>query len=228
MSASSPPPKVVTFDCYGTLVQWRERFRESIGSVLDEHGRSDVEPFQVLTTFSKHSSRLAKLKPHRNYKTILREGFTAAFEEFGLALSELELQSVTDTPKRTAPHPETMRVLSELRRQFKLGIFTNSDEDLIVYAVRSLGVPIDYVITAESAGAYKPSLQIFRHGYEVMGVQPSEVVHVAQSLELDIQACHQLGVRAIWINRLGLEPNQAWKPYDELPNLEGVPRLLGI
>ena len=224
----TPTPKIITFDCYGTLVQWRERFHESIGAVLRAHGAEAVDPFSVLATFSKHSSRMGKEKPHRIYKQVLREGFTAAYAEFGITLTEAEIQSMPDTLKRMGPHPETSAVLAQLRTKYRLGIFTNSDDDLIVHAVAALGVPIDFVITAEQAGAYKPSRQIFEYGYAKMGVTPSEVVHVAQSLELDMQACKELGVRGVWINRLGLQPNLAWKPYEELPDLRQLPALLGI
>lgn len=223
-----PPPQIITFDCYGTLVQWRERFHESIGAVLHAHGAKDIDPFTVLATFSKHSSRMGKEKPHRIYKQILRDAFTAAYAEFGIAPSEPEIESMVDTLKKMGPHPETTEVLKKLRTRYKLGIFTNSDDDLIVYAVRSLGVPIDFVITAEQAGAYKPARRIFEYGHAQMGVTTSDVVHVAQSLDLDMQACHELGVRAIWINRLGLKPNLDWKPYEELSDLRGVPAMLGI
>ena len=93
----SPVPQVITFDCYGTLVQWRERFRESIGALLFEHGLVEVDPFAVLATFSKHSSRMGKEKPHRGYKQILAEGFAAAFSEFGVEATADELQRIADT-----------------------------------------------------------------------------------------------------------------------------------
>jgi len=81
-------------------------------------------------------------------------------------------------------------------------------------------------ITAERAQAYKPSRQIFEHGYRTMGVTKDETVHVAMGMFLDIKACHDFGIRGIWINRRGEAGNPDWLPYTELPDLTGVPGLL--
>jgi 2-haloacid dehalogenase len=137
-------------------------------------------------------------------------------------------REVAESTKRMGPHPETKAVLEELRQRVRLAIVTNSDDDLIRHNLRLIEVPIDYVITAEQAQAYKPSRKIFEYGLSRMGATKDEVVHVAMSMVLDIQACHQLGMRAVWINRLGETGNADWLPYEELPDLRGLPALLGL
>lgn len=223
-----PVPKIITFDCYGTLVQWREVLLAELARIFAAHGRSDAaaDAVRALDTFSRLSSALCAAKPHRLYKTVLRDGFRAALGEHGVDASAAEIEALAEAPKRMDPHPEVPGVLRRLKERYKLAIFTNSDEDLIPHAVRRLGVPIDYVITAERARAYKPSRRIFEYAHRTMGVSRDETVHVAVSMVLDMQACHELGIRGIWINRRGEKGNPAWLPYEELPDLTRVPAYL--
>lgn len=222
----TPVPKVITFDCYGTLVQWREVLLRELGDVLTAEGRDPGEAVAVLDTFAGISSVLTKEKPHRLYKEILRTGFHGALERHGLQASNDRVEKIARSVPTMGPHAEVPEVLRRLRTRYKLAIFTNSDDDLIVHNVEKIGVPIDYVITAEQARAYKPSRAIFEHAHRAMGVKKEETIHVAMSMILDMQACHELGIRGIWINRRGERGNPDWLPYVELPDLTGVPGLL--
>ncbi len=227
MFSLDPTPKIITFDCYGTLVQWREVLLREIGRILSSNGRSDSkEASAILDTFSRFSLGLTKEKPHRLYKSILRIGFRSALMEHRLAPSEEDVERLATSIVSMGPHPEIPGVLRRLRERYKLAIITNSDDDLIVHNVKKIGVPIDYVITAEQAQAYKPARQLFEHAYRTMGVSKDETVHVAMSMVLDMQACHELGIRAIWINRRREKGNPDWLPYEELPDLKRVPDLL--
>lgn len=226
-SFSSVPPKIVSFDCYGTLVRWREVLGARIAAVLERRGASHLDPFVVLTTFSKHSRRLETQGEHLLYKSILRQGFAAAFQDHGVAASADDIEQVAECIKEMGPHPDTVEALTRLKARYRLAIFTNSDDDLIVHNVRLLGVAFDHVITAEQARAYKPNRRIFEHAWRTMGVDRSETVHVAMGMDLDMQPCHALGVRGVWINRLGMTGVEKWKPYEELPDLRALPELLG-
>jgi 2-haloacid dehalogenase len=226
MFSLDPAPKVITFDCYGTLVQWYEVLQREIGAVLVAHGREERESAAVLDTFSAHGRRLTAEKPHRSYEDILRSGFWAAFKEHDLDPSRDEVERVATSPRTMGPHPEVPEVLRRLRDRYKIAIFTNSDDALIAPTVARIGVPFDHVITAEQAQAYKPSRQLFDHGYRTMGVTPGETVHVAMGMYWDMKACHELGLRGIWVNRRGETGNPDWLPYAEVPDLTGAMRLL--
>ena len=221
-----PAPKVITFDCYGTLVQWYEVLLREIGAVLVAQGRDAADASAVLDTFSKHSRRLEAERPHRLYKDVLRTAFRAALTEHGLSPDDEAVERLATAIPTMGPHPEVPDALRRLRERYKLAIFTNSDEDLIVHNLARLGVPIDFVITAERAQAYKPSRQIFEHAYRTMGVTKDETVHVAMGMFLDMKACHDLGVRGIWVNRLGQRGNPDWLPYAEVADLDGAATLL--
>lgn len=219
-------PKVITFDCYGTLVQWYEVFLREISATPSTNQLDDKLATMILNEFSAQSRRLMLERPHRLYKHILRVGFTAAFSEYGVRASTDDIERIARSPMTMPPHPEVPAALRGLREQYKLAIFTNSDDDLIAPTVSGIGVPFDYVITAEQAGAYKPSRQLFEYGYRTMGVSPDETVHVAMGVYWDMQARHELGLRGIWVNRRREIGNPDWMPYTEVPDLAGAAALL--
>src|SRR6478736_956172 len=187
-----PIPKVITFDCYGTLVQWYEVLLREIGATLAKHG-SRASASAILDSFSAQGRRLTAERPHRLYKDILRTGFVAAFAEHGLTPSADEIERIAASPTTMGPHPEVPAALRRLRERYRLAIFTNSDDDLIAPTLARIGVPFDYVITAEQARAYKPSRQLFEYAYRRMGVTPDETVHVAMRMYWDMKARHELG-----------------------------------
>jgi 2-haloalkanoic acid dehalogenase type II len=221
-----PVPKIITFDCYGTLVQWYEVLLREIDHTLSAHGAEGRSPSVILDSFSAQGRRLTAEKPHRLYKTILHTGFAAAFAEHGLTPTADEIERIASSPMTMGPHPEVPDVLRRLRERYKLAIFTNSDDDLIAPTVERIGVPFDYVITAEQAQAYKPSRQLFEYAYRKMGVTPDETVHVAMGMYWDMKARHELGLRGIWVNRRGERGNPDWLPYAEVSDLQGAAALL--
>ena len=226
MFTLDPAPKVITFDCYGTLVQWYEVLLREIGATLENHDASGISASAILDGFSAQARRLTAERPHRLYKDILRIGFAAAFADHGLTPSADEIENIASSPMTMGPHPEVPDALRRLRERYKLAIFTNSDDDLIAPTVARIGVPFDHVVTAEQAQAYKPSRQLFEYAYRKMGVTPDETVHVAMGMYWDMKARHELGLRGIWVNRRGETGNPDWLPYAEVPDLNGAAALL--
>lgn len=221
-----PVPKVITFDCYGTLVQWYEVLLRDIAATLAAHGRDEAMAPAILDAFSAQGRRLTAEKPHRLYKDVLRTGFAAAFRQHGVTPRVDEIERIALSPATMGPHPEVPDVLRRLRERYRLAIFTNSDDDLIAPTVARIGVAFDHVITAEQAGAYKPSRQLFDYAYRTMGVTKDETVHVAMGMYWDMKARHDLGLRGIWVNRRGETGNPDWLPYAEVRDLDGAAALL--
>lgn len=221
-----PAPKVITFDCYGTLVQWYEVLLPEIEKTLAAQNGNGASASAILDSFSLQGRHLMAQRPHRLYKDILRIGFASAFREHGVTPSADEIERLASSPMKMGPHPEVPGVLRRLRERYKVAIFTNSDDDLIAPTVAAIGVPFDYVITAEQAQAYKPSRQLFDYAYSTMGVSPNETMHVAMGMYWDMKACHELGVRGIWVNRRDETGNPDWLPYTQTNDLENVAALL--
>lgn len=221
-----PPPKIITFDCYGTLVQWYEVLSREIDAILLRHGGGAVGASEILDSYSAQSRRMTAEKPHRLYKDILRTGFGAAFAEHGLKPSPDEIEHLATAPTTMDPHPDVADALRRLRERYELAIFTNSDNDLIAPTVKRIGIPFDYVITAEQAQAYKPSREFFEQAYRTMGVTSGETVHVAMGMYWDMKASHELGLRSVWVNRRSEAGNPDWLPYLEVSDLTKAADLL--
>ncbi|EJB06773.1 2-haloalkanoic acid dehalogenase, type II [Rhizobium leguminosarum bv. trifolii WSM597] len=221
-----PVPKVITFDCYGTLVQWYEVLLHEIESTLSAHHRTDANAGQILESFSSEAKRMTAEKPHRLYKDILRSGFDTAFRQQGIEPAADEVERIANSPMTMGPHPDVPDALRRLRERYELAIFTNSDDDLISPTVKRIGVPLDYVITAEQARAYKPSRDLFEHAYRAMGVTADETIHVAMGMYWDMKARHELGFRGIWVNRRGENGNPEWLPYAEVEDVGQAANLL--
>ncbi len=217
--------KIITFDCYGTLVQWHEVLLREIQATLTAHGAC-ADASSILDSFSRQSRRLTAEKPHRLFKDILRIGFTAAFGEHGVLPGTGEIERIASSPRTMGPHPDVPNALRKLRERYKLAILTNSDDDLIAPTLEGIGVPFDYIITAQQAQAYKPSPQIFEHAYDKMGVRPQETVHVAMGMYTDMKACHELRLRCIWVNRRNETGNPDWLPYTEVLDLSKAAEFL--
>ncbi|MFJ2968641.1 aldo/keto reductase [Streptomyces collinus] len=118
--------------------------------------------------------------------------------------------------------------LRQLKTKYEIAIISNTDDNLSARSVENIGVEFDHVITAQQAGAYKPDRQIFEHAFRAIGVEPSQVIHTAQGWEHDLIPTRDLGLgRRVWINRHGGPGSADYQPYDELPDLTGLPKLLG-
>jgi 2-haloacid dehalogenase len=216
--------KWLTFDAYGTLVDFdiSGAIVETLG---DRAGAVDLDEFLEACARDRFQEVLG---PYRPYREILRASLRKSMERYGLEYRDADGDYLIEAVPTFGPFPDVPPVLEKLREHFKLVIISNTEDDLIAGNLERLGVPIDEVITAEQAQGYKPSLDVFRFTFEKIGADPSEVVHIAQGFDYDIVPASQLGLRRIWINRRGIPGDQAYGPYEELPDMTGVPKLLGI
>lgn len=220
-------PKCITFDCYGTLVQWHRALRDGVSAVLSQHaGASDIEVDETVDALRTLSMEEQQRPPYRGYKTVLRSSLEEVLASRGLSPRPGDGETLLSFLRDIPPHPEVPAVLDRLRQQFRLAIISNSDDDLISGTVASIGVPFDFVVTAEQARAYKPDHLLFSYAHAHIGVTPEETVHVGMGQVTDLKVCHEMGIRVVWIDRLGETLNPAWTPDAVLPDLSGLPALL--
>jgi 2-haloacid dehalogenase len=218
-------PRYVTFDCYDTLVAFPidDVTRAILGPRAD---RIDLAAF--LADFEARRYQTTTFDPYQPYRAVLRQTLAQTMAAYGLTYREADGDALLAAVPTWGPYPDVPPALERLRTRCKLAIITNSDDDLMASNVRNIGVPIDQVITAEQARAYKPSPAIFHHALQTLGCKPEDVLHVAQGFEYDIVPAHALGWRRVWINRYGKAGDPAYGPYHELPDLSGLPALLGL
>ncbi len=229
MKLGGEPPKVLTFDCYGTLIQWDEGLVATTRSMLQRHGRADLDAREFLAEYGEIEHRIEQTPPYRSFREVVSEALPAALAHFELVCRSDDVATLVDAIPTWGPFPEVPAVLERLRENYRLAIISNTDDDLVMGNVERLGVPIDHVITAQQARAYKPSRAIFEYAYEQLGVDPADTVHICASPILDLPACRDLGLRCVWINRIeGQKPPADFEPDAELNDLSGVPDLLGV
>ena len=218
-------PTWVTFDCYDTLVEFAvdDVTRGILGSRADS---IDIDAF--LSDFEALRYETTTHGPYRPYRQVLRDTLAQSMQAFGLPYRDADGDALLAAAPTWGPFPDVPPALERLRAAgVKLAIITNSDDDIMACNVQNIGVPIDRVITAQQAGAYKPSPVIFAYTLRELGCDPADLVHVAQGFEYDIVPAHALGWTRVWINRYGKTSDPAYGPYDELPDLSGLPALLG-
>jgi 2-haloacid dehalogenase len=217
-------PAFLTFDCYGTLVDFD--LNPTTRGVLAARGDPvDIDAF--LATFSAMRFQ-AVLGPYRSYREVLTRSLAMTMQHFGLEYDEADGAAIVAAVPTFEPFPDVLPVLEQLGRHCRLVIVSNTDDDLIEHAVRHIGVPFDRVITAEQSRAYKPSHAMFQYVLETLRCTPAELVHVAQGFHYDIVPAHDLGWRRVWINRNALPGDPAYGPYHELSGLTGLPAIFGI
>jgi 2-haloacid dehalogenase len=226
-----PLPRVITFDCYGTLVQWHRAVTDGCRAVLSGHLADDAAKEQagmLADRLREIAMTLQQRAPFRDYKSVLHASLTEALAEIGHTATPDDQAKLLSVLGRIEPHPEVPAVLERLRARYRLAIISNTDDDLIAGTVAAIGTPIDFVITAEQARAYKPDHRLFLHAYSIMGVTRQQTIHVGMGQVTDLKVCRELGIRSVWIDRIGEPLNPDWRPDAVLENLSALPALLQI
>ena len=211
--------KVLTFDCYGTLIDWEQGILQSLKPILQKY-RAELPDHKILEHYALFESQAEK-GAFRSYRDILQ----TVLGKFGDALdftpTERELAAFPDSMQQWRPFPDTVAALKILAKKYQLAIISNVDDDLFAHSAKQLGVKFDWVITAQQVGAYKPSLQNFRFAIQKIGVPKEQILHVAQSLYHDHVPAKKLGLSTVWVNRRkGQHGSGATPPAEAHPDLE--------
>jgi len=187
-----------TFDCYGTLVDWNggigrelERLWPEAGTVELLHRYHEIEP-------------RVELDSALPYREVLKESLVLLADHEGLTLPEAEQHALAESLPSWPVFPDVPPALAELHeRGWRLVPLSNTDADLLAASLESIGVPFDGSIVAGEIGSYKPAHGHWTAFAERFQPEPGRHVHVAASLFHDIAPAEQLGLPAVWINRLG-------------------------
>lgn len=206
-------PRVITFDCYGTLVQWPETLRSVFDALLPAGG--DGAAFHK--DFSRFHVEL-KGEAYRPYSQLLRLALEKTMREWNLGEVPQAQEYLLRSIRSIAPYPDVLPALRSLAGKFRLAIVSNTEDGLIAGTVRGLEVPLE-VITAEQARAYKPDHRLFQFAHRRLGVSVQEVLHVGAGHATDMVPAFELGMARVWINRRGEPADPKTPPSAELPDL---------
>lgn len=186
-----------TFDCYGTLIDWMGGIRATLADLWPEH---DAE--LLLATYHQVEPEVQRGRAI-SYRQVLAESLERVAHREGLELNDEDRAALGGSMPSWPPFTEVPASLAELRaRGWKLAILSNTDPDLLDASLELIGVPTDLQITAAEAGSYKPARGHWDRFFEQTGAERSSHVHVAASLFHDIAPAADLGLVAVWINRL--------------------------
>lgn len=224
--------EVVTFDCYGTLVDWEGGAASFLYDMAMRHAPA-LDP-AGLPSAGGLRERWERIQfamivgPYRSYKQILAESLSILAAEQGWAAAGADNDAFVRSMRSWQPFPDTRPALRAAReRGVRLVIISNTDRDIIAHTLGHLEVPFDAVITAEDCGAYKPDPAVFCHALDVMGTPPDRILHVAFGFEYDNGPAKTLGMRTAWVNRSGMQrpevapgsvPDFEWRDLWALPD----------
>ena len=196
--------EVLTFDCYGTLINWEAGILSALHRVLSAHGTKgdDATILKLYGDFERGSEQGA----FRPYREVLESVVRQYGKEFQFTPSAEEMRSLPESLPNWKPWPDTVAALRKLKTRFRLAILSNVDDDLFAATRPQLEVDFDEVITAQQAQAYKPSLKLFELALSRIHAPAHRVLHVGQSIYHDVVPAQALGLATVWVNRPSARP----------------------
>ena len=220
----------ITFDCYGTLIDWETGLSGYLQPLLGAHDCHVVESF--LFDFYGRTEAAAQAGPYRPYRQILEAVLTALGGRLGFRPSAQALAEFPQSIGDWLPFPDTVPALKALASRYQLGVISNIDDDLFELTQPRLEVELNHVVTAAQVGAYKPDPRPFKTAITRIGVPQQRILHVAQSLYHDIAPASALGIDTVWIDRhdghgSGATPSGTATPTWKLRSLSEFVDALG-
>jgi 2-haloacid dehalogenase len=191
--------EALTFDCYGTLIDWETGLAEAFRPVLRAHG-AELDDEDVLVRYGRYEAA-AEAGPYMSYRAVLASGLRGVAAELGVEPTEDEVAAFSGSVADWPAFPDSPDALARLKERFRLGVITNCDDDLFAASARRLGIEFDWVVTAQQARAYKPGERPFHAAFERLGLPRERILHVAQSLYHDHVTAKRLGLTSVWIDR---------------------------
>jgi 2-haloacid dehalogenase len=222
--------QALTFDCYGTLVDWESGIFGAIAPILGRHGVVSSRD-ELLERYGRLESAVQEGRS-MPYRDVLAEVVRGFGEELGFEPSEVEAASLAESLRRWPVFPDTTEALRRLGSRYRLAIVSNIDDDLFAQTAGALAIDFAEVVTAQQVGSYKPDPGHFHVVRERLGLRVGEVLHVAQSLFHDIAPAAALGWPTVWVDRRqgaagsGATPPSDAEPDFTVPDLASVVTLL--
>ncbi len=198
--------RAITFDCYGTLIDWEGGAKQSLRALLKKRRPRDEGLFRAefldeLFRAWERAQWARIQQSYTPYRQIAAESLEQVAAEHELPLTGADARAFADSIATWQTFPDAAAALAKLKQKARLGIISNIDDDILAASVTRLGVEVDLLLTAEQARAYKPSPLPFQRALERLDLPPAQVAHAAFGFEYDITTAHALGFRTILVRR---------------------------
>jgi 2-haloacid dehalogenase len=209
--------EALTFDCYGTLIDWEAGILAGLRPVLAARGHKPADD-ELLEVFAGFEAA-AEAGPYLRYRDILGRCLRQAAARYGVDPDDEEVTAFSDSVGEWPAFPDSAAALAQLHGRFRLGVITNCDDDLFARSAARLRTSFDWVVTAQSVGSYKPDPRNFEVAFERLELPRERILHVAQSLFHDHVPAKRLGLTTVWIDRRHDRPGfGATPPADVEPD----------
>ncbi len=195
--------QALTFDCYGTLIDWESGLLTALQGLISCAPRRRTRE-EVLSDYAAHEQEQQRFTPTLRYSQLLAVVYKRLSENWGAPAPWQECTNFAASLRTWEPFTDTLAALRYLKSHFKLFILSNVDNESFSYTARRLGVRFDGIMTAEDIGSYKPDVRNFEYmlgRLHSQGIEKNRILHVAQSLVHDHVPARGLGIASCWINR---------------------------
>ena len=212
--------RLITFDCYGTLIDWESGMLAALRPLLSGDGRH-ISDLQILELYGEIEAEL-EAGPYLPYRQVLAQAAREIGRRVGTEVSAEGSSVFADSLTRWEPFSDTVPALQSLAKRFRLGIISNVDDDLFAATRKKLAaVEFDFVVTAQQMQSYKPSYRNFEEAIRRSGLSKDQILHAGQSLYHDIAPANALGIQNVWVNRPSIRPGSgAARPGTATPNYQ--------
>ena len=223
------PFRCITFDCYGTLIDWETGLLNALRPVLSAHD-INITDDKLLALYGELEAAEQR-RSYRRYRDVLKAVVFGLGDRLSFRPSLEQAESLPNAVAHWQPFPDTVKALHRLKTKYKLAIISNIDDDLFAQTAKLLAVDFYAVTTAQQAQAYKPALAIFELAFRKLGLPREQILHAGQSLYHDVAPARELGLRSVWVNRPSRRPNAgatitaAVKPDLEVSSLKALAQL---
>jgi 2-haloacid dehalogenase len=221
----------ISFDCYGTLIDWESGILPALRTVLANHDQS-LPDATILELYGEFEAE-AESGPYQSYRDVLQSVVRRFAGRLKFQASSAEICSLHESIRAWPPFPDTTAALRELQKRYKLAVISNIDDDLFAETRKLLDVEFEDVITAQQARSYKPSINNFQLALRRLALSSDRLLHAAQSVYHDVVPARSLGISTVWVNRKSARPGigavraPAGLASEKRPDLE-VPDLASL
>lgn len=192
--------KVITFDCYGTLIDWETGIRNAFRKALTKYGSPQIPESRMFELYENEERKIERETPYRTYHEVLALATRAVARRTGWRITEAQSRFLAKELPKWTPFPDTNPALERLATRYTLGILSNVDNDLLNGTLKHLAVPFPLIVTAEKVKSYKPEHGHFEEARRIIG-NDRIWLHAASSQYHDIEPAVKLGISAAWVNR---------------------------
>jgi 2-haloacid dehalogenase len=223
--------EAMTFDCYGTLIDWEAGILAAFRTLFGAHGAQWADR-EILEAHARHEARI-EAAGFLRYREVLAEVARAVCDEFGIEVNAVPLEAFGGSVAAWPAFTDSSVALTQLARGYQLGVITNCDDDLFAASNARLGVTFDPIVTAQQVGSYKPAIRNFEVMFERIGVPRERILHVAQSIYHDHVPAKSLGLTTVWVDRrqgrdgTGATPAATAEPDLVVPDMATLAALAG-